>query len=190
MGDRFAPLADVDGGGTRGRVVDALPPIARAVAQIVQVPHRDVCQPLVLRLPEYCVGPLQDPPRGPSVQPPMGLIDFHQQRHIRRRVDACKLAPPIRGDPNRLRLSELPDHARHLCPAPPRHFHHVPVNQPLVGPTQLRVVMTPQHAFHPGVNVRAPLGMEMHFLVRFHKGPHLLQAWVLVLLHSNEHSPT
>src|ERR1700735_419551 len=78
VGSRLAPLANVDGRGTGGRVVDALPPIACAVAQIVQVPHRDVCQSLVLRLPKYGVGPLQYPLRGPSVQPSMGLIDFHQ----------------------------------------------------------------------------------------------------------------
>ena len=185
----LAPFSDGDRRRACGGVVDALPPIAHTVAQIVQVPDRDCRQPFALLIPEHLVFSFQDRAGRRPIHPPVSLIDFDQRRHIRRRVASPKPTPPIHRRFDHLRLDKLADQPRHLRSAQSRHFGHVAPHQPLGVTAQLGVPLLPQRPVHPSVDISPALGVEMHLRAACQKSLHLLQARILDLLHSNEQSP-
>jgi hypothetical protein len=75
------PLADAHCVGF-GLVVRQAPFAIALVAQIVQVGHRDCCQPLVFRLAVLRVFALENAPRRGSAESLVQLIDGGQQLDI------------------------------------------------------------------------------------------------------------
>ena len=185
-------LAHADRGGLGGAGLGqhhALRAVGRAVAQVVQVAHRDRAQAFEARVAEDIALASQDAGRGRARHRVHGPIDIGQQRHVGGRVAprkgvlrrAVALDQGLTRQPTRHQPLDL--RAAVAAQALQVRQHH-----PSVGALEATVLKPPQHQGDPGVAPLVVLGpAELQGLRAAHHLSHLLQGAHLRFVHVDHH---
>jgi len=168
---------------------DALVAVARAVAQVVQVAHRDRAQPSESLIAEDIALAAQHAGRGRARQRAHGAVHIDQQRHVRGRVQAGKRATG-RAVVLDQRLAGIParDQPRDLGSAVAAQALQVRQHGAAVGARQPGVVKALENGLDPGIAVRvASRRLELHHLRARQHLTHLLQRAHLGFVHVDHH---
>ncbi len=186
-------LAHTDLGVLRGlrfALHHTLVAVARAVAQVVHVPHRELGQPHEARVAEDIALAAQHAGRGRTRQRAHGAVHIGQQRHVRRRVQAGK-RPTRRAVVLHQRLAGGParNQSRDLGAAVAAQALHVGQHHTTLAALEPAVIEAPQHGLDPGVAllviVLGPLKFQ-RLRARQHL-PRLLHGAHLRFVHVDHH---
>jgi hypothetical protein len=163
--------------------------VARAVAQVVQVPDRDVAQSLEAWGLEHVALAAQHAGRGGSGQRSHGPVHLGQQRHVSGRVVPRKgvLGPAVVLH-QRLGRHPAGHQPRHLRAAVAAEVLQVGQHRALVRTGELAVAKPAQHLLDPAVASLVILGPpELQRLGPGHDLAHLLERAHLCFIHVDHH---
>ena len=167
----------------------ALRPVRRAVAQVVQVCHRDVAQPLEAGHLEHGALAAQCAGCGRRRQRAHDSDYLGQQRHVRGRVAPCEgvlWAAVVLHQ--RQGLRPAPNQPGQLRSAVAAQALQVRQHHPSVGSTELGIAEAAQHLLDPRIPALVILGPpELQRLGSGQHQPNLLQCVHLHFVHVDHH---
>src|ERR1019366_1694092 len=169
VGPGLAPLSDGYLYGPRFGVIDLALAIARALAEVVNMRHRDPRQPLVLGTLELLELAFQNLSRRRTRQGLVRFIGLGQQLDIGARVAARKTVAAVAGYFHFAVLHVAGHQERDPGPAPPRHLLQVALQRSPHPPALLAVLLHPQRPRDPLINLYQPLCLKPVLLAAFQK---------------------
>jgi len=134
--------------------------VAALFAQIADVRHRDVRQPLIAGVGECEIIAAEDLLRRRSAQRVVRLVHLRQQRDVGGSVvrgEAPAFASP-RSHGSAFGI--VSEQASYLRPAQPRHPGYVPPHQSLLLPAQTGVLLSAERSLGPFIEILCPVAFN------------------------------